>query len=184
MKYNKISSINVVNSIDYDCCSILSGKYFPKTPVIANKVVSANKIQNKNIKANEIVIEIPDGVGSFRGIMIALNSNLVPASWKEASLKCDSLKFGATPGGYVAKYNDWTLPTKEQLCVIYDYFKKNPDYFKTGKEYWSRDASSRRAGFYISTQFWSMDLPCQPTQNSGETKLEIMPVRLYDNTGD
>ncbi len=134
------------------------------------------------VKSKQIVIEIPSEENGMSGIAIALNSNLNPSSWEDAKLKCDTLRFGSSQAGNV--FDDWKLPNKEELCIIYNYYKKHPEYFKAGAEYWSSEQSGRRAGFYFSAKFWTMDLPCQPTHNDGKTNFEIMPIRVYNNIQD
>jgi hypothetical protein len=147
---------------------------------------SPTKTQNSSkkmpIKSKQIVIEIPSDENGMSGIAIALNSNLKPSTWEDAKMKCDTLRFGRSQAGNV--FDDWKLPNKEELCIIYNYYKKHPEYFKAGAEYWSSEQSGRRAGFYFSAKFWTMDLPCQPTHNDGKTNFEIMPIRVYNNIQD
>ncbi len=144
------------------------------------KPVKTQTARNKeSVKSKQIVIEIPNEPNGMRGIAIALNSNLESSSWEDAKQKCDTLRFGSSQAGNI--FDDWKLPNREELCIIYNYFKKHPANFKSGKEYWSCEQSGRRAGFYFSAQFWTMDLPCQPVQNEGKTNFEIMPVRVYNN---
>jgi len=151
--------------------------YTPSNTPIKTQTGSKKEL----VKGKQIVIEIPNKEGGMEGIAIALNSNLEASSWEDAKAKCDTLRFGSSQAGNIL--DDWRLPNKEELCIIYNYFKKHPDNFKAGKEYWSSE-SGRRPGFYFSVQFWTTDLPCQPVQNEGKTNLEIMPIRVYNNIQD
>lgn len=178
---NQVSSIVVANSEDYNCCSINTGTYVLKPIVEVKKTVNTPSIKTKQLsqqKSKEITIEIPITVGSLEGIMIAVNCSSTALSWSEASVKCENLVFGSNSGN-TDKFDDWRLPSKEELCIIYDYYKKDAKYFKAGSEYWTSQNSAKRAGFYFSVKFFTMDLPCQPSQNDGSSKFELIPVRSY-----
>lgn len=165
----------------YKACikKLLNYQKTKNSPINQSKITEKQKSANKS---KQIVIEIPSEENGMSGIAIALNSNLKPSSWEDAKLICDTLRFGKSQAGNV--FDDWKLPNREELCIIYNYYKKHPANFKAGKEYWSSEQSVRREGFYFSAAFYTMDLPCQPTQNDGKTNFEIMPIRVYNNIQD
>jgi hypothetical protein len=161
-------------------------KIFLSITIIAFNCIYGQTTKQKTVapaKVKEITIDIPNMEGGMEGIMLAANTTIFATTWNDANIKCESLAFGSNGGG-TPKFDDWRLPTKEEVCLIYDYYKKNPKYFKAGSEYWTNQVSTRRAGYYFSAQFFGMDLPCSVIQNDGTSKFEVMPVRNYSKIGD
>ena len=79
---------------------------------------TANPKKTTPTKIEEITIDIPNMEGGMEGIMLAANTTILATTWDDANTKCESLAFGSNGEG-TPKFDDWRLPTKEEVCLIY-----------------------------------------------------------------
>ena len=134
----------------------VSGAYTATCTVTDDNGLTAEKKINITVEPAEVCTGFVDnGDGTLTDIQTGLmwqQADPGELKWEEAKLYCENLVLG--------KYNDWRLPTMEELTTLVDYGKSSPPInlacfpeFIEGR-YWSSTYDAGDAGSVWHIGFW------------------------------